>query len=88
MAGITVTTIGQSNIEIIRDDGLSFFSCIYALKSDIRVVALNKDTSAVEVYFSHIEKPIVFTTSNLVDFNGASVFSDNTAIYILFKALI
>lgn len=87
MPGITVTT-SQNNIEIVRDDGLGFFSCIYALKSDIRIVSLNKDASSVEVYFSHIEKPIVFMTYNLVDFNGASVFADNTAIYILFKALI
>lgn len=87
MAGITVTTVGQNHLEIIRDDGLSFFSCIYALKSDIRIVSLNRDASSVEVYLANIEKPIVFMTSNLVDFNGANFFADNTAIYTLFKAL-
>jgi len=87
MPGITVTTVGQNHLEITRDDGLGFFSCIYALKTDIRIVSLNKDASSVEVYFHGIKKPIVFTTSSLVDFDGASIFADNTAIYTLFKAL-
>ena len=88
MPGITVTTIGQNHVEIVRDDGLGFFRCLYALKSDIKIVSISQDDSYVEIYLSQVDKPIVFTTGNLVDFNGASVFTDNLAIYTLFKALI
>ena len=87
MPGIKVTTT-QNNIELIRDDGLGFFRCLYLDKSDIKAVGISPDDSYVEIYLAHIEKPIVFTTSNLTDFNGASIFADNLAIYILFKALI
>jgi len=87
MAGIAVTTT-QNNIELVRDDGQGFFRCLYLDKSDIKSIAISPDDSYVEVYFSHIEKPIVFHTGNLTDFNGASVFADNLAIYVLFKALI
>ena len=87
MTGLTITT-DSTHIEITRDDDKSFFRCLYTRLIDIDALSLNQDDSCVEIYFKHIDHPVMVMKSELVDFDSTTTFVDNEAIYTLLKALI